>query len=63
MLEFARCMRSHGVLNWPDLTLDRGRPIFDPEAVGIDPSSPQISTEMHQCERVFPASLGRPPGT
>jgi hypothetical protein len=63
MLEFARCMRSDGVPNWPDLTLDRGRPIFDPEAVGIDPSSPQISTKMHQCERVFPASLGRPPGT
>jgi hypothetical protein len=63
MLKFARCMRSHGVLNWPDLTLDRGRPIFDPEAVGIDPNSQQISTRMHECEHVFPASLGRPPGT
>jgi len=63
MLKFARCMRSRGVPNWPDLTLDRGRPIFDPEAVGIDPNSPQISTKMHDCEHVFPASLGRPPGT
>jgi hypothetical protein len=56
-------MRSHGVPNWPDLTLDRGRDIFDPEAAGIDPNSPRISTKMHECERVFPASLGRPPGT
>jgi hypothetical protein len=63
MSKFARCMRSHGVPNWPDLTLDRGRPIFDPDAVGIDPNSPQISTKMHECEHVFPASLGRPPGT
>jgi hypothetical protein len=63
MLKFARCMRSHGVPNWPGITLDRGRAIFDPEAVGIDTSSPQISSKMRACEHVFPASLGRPPGT
>ena len=62
MAKFARCMRSHGVQNWPDPTLDRGRDIFDPEAAGIDPDSPQIRTKMHQCEHVFPASLGHPPG-
>jgi hypothetical protein len=62
MLKFARCMRSDGVSNWPDPTLDRGRAIFDPQAVGIDSSSPRISTKMHECERVFPASLGIPPG-
>ena len=62
MAKFARCMRSHGVPNWPDPTLDRGRAIFDPEAVGVDTNSPQISTKMHECERVFPASVGIPPG-
>jgi hypothetical protein len=62
MLEFARCMRSHGVPNWPDPTLDRGRAIFNPEAVEVNPNSPRISTKMHECERVFPASLGIPPG-
>jgi hypothetical protein len=62
MARFARCMRSHGVPNWPDPTLDRGRAIFDPEAVGVDTNSPQISTKLHQCERVFPASVGIPPG-
>ena len=62
MTRFARCMRSHGVPNWPDPTLDRGRAIFDPQAAGIDPSSPQISSRLHECEHVFPASVGIPPG-
>jgi hypothetical protein len=63
MLKFARCMRSKGVTNWPDPTLDQGRAIFNPQAAGIDPNSPQISTKMLVCEHVFPQSLGRPPGT
>jgi hypothetical protein len=62
MAKFARCMRSHGVPNWPDPTLDRGRDVFDPQSVGIDTNSPQISTKLHECERVFPASVGIPPG-
>jgi hypothetical protein len=62
MTKFARCMRSHGVSNWPDPTLDQGRAIFDPQAAGIDTNSPQISAEVHECEHVFPASLGIPPG-
>lgn len=63
MAKFARCMRSHGVPSWPDPTLDRGRAVFDPEAVGIDTSAPRISTAMRGCEAVFPPSLGLPPGT
>jgi hypothetical protein len=62
MTKFARCMRSHGVPNWPDPTLDRGRAIFDPQAAGIDTNSSQISAKVHECEHVFPASLGIPPG-
>jgi hypothetical protein len=62
MAKFARCMRSRGVPNWPDATLDRGRAVFDPEAVGIDTNSPQINTKVHECERVFPARVGIPPG-
>jgi hypothetical protein len=62
MTKFARCMRSHGVRNWPDPTLDRGRAVFDPEAAGIDANAPQISATVHACERVFPASIGIPPG-
>jgi hypothetical protein len=62
MTKFARCMRSHGVANWPDPTLDRGRAVFDPQATGIDTNSPQISATMRDCERVFSAGVGIPPG-
>jgi hypothetical protein len=62
MTRFAGCMRTHGVPRWPEPTLDRGRAVFDPEAAGIDPNSPQVGTEMRECERVFPASVGIPPG-
>jgi len=62
MTKFARCMRSHGVPDWPDPTLDQGRAVFDPQAAGIDTNSPQISATVQRCERVFPASIGIPPG-
>jgi hypothetical protein len=62
MTKFAGCMRSHGVPTWPDPTLDRGRAVFDPQAVGIDTSSPKIGSAVHDCEHVFPASIGIPPG-
>lgn len=49
---FARCMRSHGVTNWPDPTRyppHPERPFFDLQSVGIDANSPQLSTEIHAC--------------
>lgn len=62
MLEFARCMHSHGVSAWPEPTGTRGRTVFDPQAVGIDPTAPAINAKMQACQRVFPPSLGLPPG-
>jgi hypothetical protein len=62
MSEFARCMRAHGVPSWPDPTLDRGRAVFVPSAAGIDAKSSRILTRMHECEHVFPPSIGIPPG-
>lgn len=62
MMKFAHCMRAHGVSNWPDPTLTRGRTIFDPQAAGINTSAPQVSAKMQACRHVFPASLGIPPG-
>lgn len=39
-LQFARCMRSHGVPNWPDPTVDStGRPSFQVTAAGISIAS------------------------
>ena len=47
MRKFARCMRSHGVSNWPDPALDQGRAVFDPG--GINTNSPQIMTKVRRC--------------
>jgi hypothetical protein len=51
-LSFARCMRRHGVANWPDPTRypqHPDRPTFDLQAVGVEPNSPPISTKIHDC--------------
>lgn len=59
---FARCMRSHGVPNWPDPTVDsEGRPVFNLVPVGITHSqthSPPISNTLVECGRLDPASVG-----
>jgi hypothetical protein len=62
MTKFAQCMRSHGVSDWPDPTLDQGRAVFDPQAAGVNPNSPQIGAKVHECQHVFPARIGIPPG-
>jgi hypothetical protein len=50
-LQFARCMRSHGVPNWPDPTIDsQGRPVF---SINVPrPPPPQVSTAINGCERL-----------
>ena len=52
--EFAQCMRSHGVPDWPDPTLDtEGRPLFN---INVPrPPPPQISTAGDECTRLDPA--------
>jgi hypothetical protein len=49
---FTRCMRSHGVSNWPEPTsrsaTDR-RPAFAITAVGLDGNSPQLRATAQQC--------------
>ena len=61
-LRFARCMRSHGVPNWPDPTIDsEGRPAFNVSARGINPHhSPQITSKIGECDRLTgsPVPLG-----
>jgi hypothetical protein len=56
---FARCMRSHGVPNWPDPSLDaQGRPVFNLVPVGITHSqthSQPISGKLAACQRLDPA--------
>jgi hypothetical protein len=58
MRNFARCMRSHGVPNWPDpaaTSQQDQRPFFHvPDS--IDPDAPQITTKIRACQHVLHAS-------
>jgi hypothetical protein len=59
---FARCMRSHGVPNWPDPTLDsEGSPVFNLIPAGITHSqthSQPITGKLGECQRLDPAPAG-----
>lgn len=62
---FARCMRSHGVPNWPDPSVDsQGRPFFHVSAAGLthnETHSQQMTSRANECGRV-PGSLPLPMG-
>lgn len=60
---FARCMRSQGVPNWPDPTIDtQGRPVFvmSISKDGFDPYSSQIWAKGNRCSRLMPGLPGLP---
>ncbi len=61
-LKFARCMRSHGVPNWPDPTNGPHGPRFviSVSKDGFDPHSAQIAAKAQQCMSVLPAGSGLP---
>jgi len=63
MLRFSRCMRSHGVANWPDPTTDsEGRPEFPLSHVpGTSRNywhSPRINHAGNECQYQLPSALG-----
>jgi hypothetical protein len=52
--QWAQCLRSRGVPNWPDPTISAkgGRPVFDLSGAGIDPRSadtPQVLAKEAAC--------------
>jgi hypothetical protein len=62
-LGFARCMRSHGVPNWPDPVIDsQGRPVFaiSISKDGFDPYSPPIWAKGNACSHLMPDLPGLP---
>jgi hypothetical protein len=66
MREFSQCMRSHGVPNWPDPTIDsEGRPDFPLSGVpGHDRNywrSAQVMTIDGECHHLLPSALGGVP--
>jgi hypothetical protein len=62
MYQFARCVRSHGVPNWPDPLAESdpgqpGTPGFPRNLQGIDPTSPQVMNAQDKCQH-FLAGIG-----
>jgi hypothetical protein len=64
MRRYAQCLRSHGVPNWPDPTLDsEGRPFFDVSGAGISDQythSALFAAKDSECERLVGGSAGVP---
>ena len=62
-LRYARCMRSLGVPNWPDPTLDpQGMPVFDVTRAGIGRQflhSSLFMTPNGECQRLAAAPVPR----
>jgi hypothetical protein len=65
MLRFSRCMRAHGVHNWPDPTTDsEGRPGFPLAEHGFtrqQARSPRIMRTENECGHALPSALGGVP--
>lgn len=57
MLKLAECMRSHGVLKFPDPTAN-GSLMINPSS-GVDPQSPSFQQAQKACGKDFPG--GSPP--
>jgi hypothetical protein len=60
---FAQCVRSHGVPNWPDPSIDsQGRPVFaiSISKLGFDPYSSQVWAKGNQCSHLMPGLPGLP---
>jgi hypothetical protein len=53
-LEYAQCMRTHGVPNFPDPTRNSINPIKDFDLQGIDLSSPQYTAADKACSHLLP---------
>jgi hypothetical protein len=52
MLKFARCMRAHGVQNFPDPQAGGGLTIHKGD--GIDPNDPQFQAAQKECQKLMP---------
>ena len=62
LTRFARCVRSHGVTNWPDPLAESdagqpGTPGFPREMPGIDQNSPRVKDAMGTCQHLL-AGIG-----
>jgi hypothetical protein len=62
LVEFARCVRSHGVTNWPDPLAESdpgqpGTPGFPRSMPGVNQDAPQVEDAMSSCQHLL-AGIG-----
>jgi hypothetical protein len=58
-LQFSECMRSHGIVNFPDPTqTGNGVAIIFSQGSGIDPNSPQFQAARQACQSFSPFGGG-----
>lgn len=53
-LKFARCMRAHGVSNFPDPTPGHGIQLSITPDSGINPRSPAFQSAQRSCQKLLP---------
>jgi hypothetical protein len=66
LLSFARCVRSNGVPNWPDPSVNAegpGSPGFPGDVPGVDLQSPQVLDAIGKCQHLVPGYANAPRGT
>ncbi len=56
-LQWAACMRAHGLPNFPDPTVSNGVPQLDLSGTGIDPGSPQFQSAQQACKSLGPGRM------
>lgn len=62
-LDFARCMRSHGVPDFPDPTSSGGQAEFVISLSRVGMSESQLLAKAHQCQHVLPTGTPLPHAT
>jgi hypothetical protein len=55
-LKFAKCMRDHGITDFPDPNASGGLEIKGSPGDGLDPNSPQFQSAQKACKHLLPGS-------
>jgi hypothetical protein len=55
-LKFAKCMRDHGITDFPDPNASGGLEIKGTPSGDLDPSSPQFQSAQKACKHLLPGS-------
>ncbi|HEX6763463.1 MAG TPA: hypothetical protein VF094_11750 [Gaiellaceae bacterium] len=65
LLSFARCVRSHGVPNWPDPSANAEGPDSPGfgNTPGVDTQAPQVLDAIGTCQHLVPGYANAPRGT